>query len=181
MYTCLQCYDTFLFQPEICPTCAAQKRQKDKSKRAQERRASYDLSGQIAEVEFWQLLKWYRGCPCCGRSWQEIGEAISQDHIIPISRGGVHQVINLQPLCLSCNLWKSDRLIMFDPALPGQAVALPQRLHDLFKRCSHYQLLDLDSLQLEYLELPEVAMIYPYASAEQLQQRTIQLTWQAIG
>ena len=44
-------------------------------------------------------------CTNCGSI-----EQITADHVVPISRGGVHSVGNLQPLCLSCNSRKHNRL-----------------------------------------------------------------------
>lgn len=36
---------------------------------------------------------------------------ITQDHIVPLARGGNHSEGNLQPLCLSCNSGKQDKLM----------------------------------------------------------------------
>lgn len=44
-------------------------------------------------------------CVACGSS-----KNITQDHIIPIARGGTHSEGNLQPLCQSCNSSKKDKL-----------------------------------------------------------------------
>jgi 5-methylcytosine-specific restriction endonuclease McrA len=39
-------------------------------------------------------------------------ESSHLDHVIPISRGGVHSVGNIVPACSACNLSKSDRFVM---------------------------------------------------------------------
>jgi 5-methylcytosine-specific restriction endonuclease McrA len=45
-----------------------------------------------------------RQCLRCGSS-----EKPTQDHIVPLSKGGAHHPINLQPLCRPCNEWKQAR------------------------------------------------------------------------
>ena len=44
-------------------------------------------------------------CQHCGSS-----SSLSVDHIFPFSRGGGHEIENLQVLCKSCNQKKSDAL-----------------------------------------------------------------------
>lgn len=44
------------------------------------------------------------GCLCCGSKEQP-----TQDHIIPLSKGGLHHPTNLQPLCRQCNERKQAR------------------------------------------------------------------------
>ena len=177
-YTCPHCHDTFLFQPEVCPTCAAGQRRQSHSRRAREKRGGYDPVGRIAQAEFWGLLKWYSCCPCCGQAWDQLSSPISQDHIIPISRGGSNTTANLQPLCQPCNLWKSDHLIAFDPAQPGQAMALPPRLHPHFLALDISQESDPDqNCQLELLPpWPTAEPRFPDASAAQLEAITITKT-----
>jgi 5-methylcytosine-specific restriction endonuclease McrA len=46
-------------------------------------------------------------CQFCGST-----EAITDDHIVPIARGGSHGIGNLTRLCRSCNSRKKDRTIM---------------------------------------------------------------------
>ena len=46
-------------------------------------------------------------CAECGST-----ENIHIDHIIPVSRGGRHSIGNLQALCASCNISKSDLFLV---------------------------------------------------------------------
>jgi 5-methylcytosine-specific restriction endonuclease McrA len=54
------------------------------------------------------LCRLYKSeCAHCGSK-----ENITQDHVIPIARGGSHSEGNLQPLCLSCNSSKKDKTMI---------------------------------------------------------------------
>ena len=85
-----------------------QKKNLDKCRNnAAARRARKKENGvfQITDQERKALLA--GPCVACG-----LTENIHIDHIIPISRGGRHSVGNLQSLCASCNISKSDMLLV---------------------------------------------------------------------
>ena len=47
-------------------------------------------------------------CVTCGKYLE--GRDWTIDHIIPLNRGGTHDLVNLQSMCLECNGRKQDRI-----------------------------------------------------------------------
>jgi len=62
----------------------------------------------VTERDWRRLCGRYHGrCAYCGAA-----EELTQDHVIPISRGGRHAIGNLLPACRSCNSSKRTRLLV---------------------------------------------------------------------
>ncbi len=61
----------------------------------------------------WELLKKQYGyiCPACGKKEPEI--KLTEDHIIPLIKGGSDYIENIQPLCRSCNAKKHTKIIKY--------------------------------------------------------------------
>ena len=78
------------------------------SRNASRRRRARKLNceGGITQKEWMCVLEKYENkCLCCG-----ISENIEMDHVIPLSKRGMHTVDNVQPLCRSCNARKRDKV-----------------------------------------------------------------------
>ena len=63
--------------------------------------------------EDWENLKaqYNWTCPSCKKQEPEI--KLTEDHIIPLSRGGSDNIENIQPLCLICNIKKHTKIIKY--------------------------------------------------------------------
>ena len=78
------------------------------AKNAGQRRKARKRANGVFYILPKHLTKLYSSkCIYCGSS-----ENIQADHVIPVSRGGVHGIGNLVSACASCNLSKRDKTIM---------------------------------------------------------------------
>ena len=88
-------------------------KQKMAENKKRRRSREYNAVGSHTNEE-WEGLKRYYNytCPLCKRSEPEI--KLTEDHIIPLSKGGSSYLTNIQPLCKSCNSMKNTKTIIFD-------------------------------------------------------------------
>lgn len=72
------------------------------------RMALQHSNGGTFTAEEWQALcaKYDHRCLCCG-----VRRKLTIDHVIPVTMGGSNDISNLQPLCISCNVRKMQRVI----------------------------------------------------------------------
>ena len=77
------------------------------------RRAKKFMADGNHSQEEWENLKSKvnNTCQCCRKQEPEI--TLSEDHIVPLSKGGSDNIENIQPLCRSCNSKKRDKIINF--------------------------------------------------------------------
>lgn len=79
-----------------------------KQERLRKRRAS----GSHTFGEWEKLKAQYNWtCPCCKKSEPKI--RLTEDHIIPLKRGGSDNIENIQPLCQNCNSKKHLKTIVY--------------------------------------------------------------------
>ena len=84
------------------------------------RRSAYDArkianGGAHTRLQWLAKLNEFDLCPRCNRNWLEIPArpdrrykfVWTKDHIVPLSRGGTDDILNIQPLCYRCNFTKN--------------------------------------------------------------------------
>lgn len=64
-----------------------------------------DNGGSYTHEQFKKLCAYYQyRCLACGKR-----KRLTADHVIPVSKGGIGDISNIQPLCHSCNASKKDK------------------------------------------------------------------------
>ena len=67
------------------------------------------VPGNLTYAEWHQILETFDGC--CAYCLQP-SVSLTQDHVIPLSRGGEHSLANVVPACRRCNGVKKDRSLL---------------------------------------------------------------------
>lgn len=82
-------------------------RGKQSRRNAKSIRRTRENTGNVTLKQWKNILnKYNNSCAFCGST-----KNIEQDHIIPLSKGGLHNINNIQPLCRSCNARKSNKVL----------------------------------------------------------------------
>jgi len=80
-------------------------RERERSHRRRAAKRGNGGAGQVTDAEWRAIVSaWDGRCAHCG----EPVEAPTQDHVVPLSKGGPHDPLNVVPSCAPCNLAKYD-------------------------------------------------------------------------
>ena len=100
----------------LCPRCLKQAHKVHKSVKLAKRSAQIKAVAVIEKVNPYAVFnrdKWR--CNMCQCKVQKVditaANAAELDHIVPLSKGGVHTYSNVQTLCRQCNRDKRDKLV----------------------------------------------------------------------
>ena len=88
------------------------------------RARAYGVPGDFDGDEWALVRAWWGRCLCCGMQHD-----LALEHVVPLSRGGTGNLVNVQLLCRLCNSRKGNRVIDY-----RDSVALSQLL-ELLREC----------------------------------------------
>ncbi|UJQ86226.1 HNH endonuclease [Gordonia phage GiKK] len=92
--------------------CSPENRKRTRGRKyisnAQRRAIKKSVAYEVTDKDWRRLVERYQhSCFYCG-----VQGVMTQDHVIPLSRGGVHSIGNIVPACLSCNCSKGSKLLV---------------------------------------------------------------------
>lgn len=76
------------------------------------RNVEYNAEGSHTQKE-WQILKEYCNFTCLSCKKKEPEIKLTEDHVVPLGKGGNDYIENIQPLCGPCNSHKYLKIIRF--------------------------------------------------------------------
>jgi 5-methylcytosine-specific restriction endonuclease McrA len=79
----------------------------EKSNRRRARKAAASGSGITAKQERQLKEEYSHRCAYCGKQ-----KPLALDHVVPLSRGGAHDISNVVPACKSCNSSKHNKSLL---------------------------------------------------------------------
>lgn len=95
--------------------------QKQKASKARRRARETAAVRALTEDQWLEKVESYgQCCAYCGL-YLKAGE-VTQDHVVPLVKGGDHTIENVVPACLTCNLSKGVKLMV--PLRPDVAAAI---------------------------------------------------------
>jgi 5-methylcytosine-specific restriction endonuclease McrA len=99
--------------PEVCrASCRAWREahpEYDRAKAERRRALKQGTADLLTEQEWQDILSYFgRACAYCLRT----DRPLTQDHIVPLTRGGTHSAENVVPACRSCNSRKHNRSVL---------------------------------------------------------------------
>ena len=117
-------FEVYLYRKDIANACSRNCKQKLKIGKLSPRwkgginsyharRARKMNASGLHTLNEWEILKaqYNWTCPCCYKKEPKI--KLTEDHIIPLSKGGSNNIENIQPLCGSCNRKKYTKIIKY--------------------------------------------------------------------
>lgn len=112
---CGNIFAAVLKQDKTCSQkCSAERERMRNVDHTHRRRARQRIGGYINKLQIFRRDKWV--CGICGETINPDAnypsmESASLDHIVPLSRGGVHALENVQAAHLRCNLAKGAKTV----------------------------------------------------------------------
>lgn len=81
-----------------------------RAEKARRRARLVGAEGNVTPEEWAARLEEFGNlCAYCGK---DLGDSPTQDHFVPLSKGGSHKIENIVPACGPCNSKKGDRLLI---------------------------------------------------------------------